>query len=199
MRSMLSPRTLALSFVTAAMAACASSDPPDAPAGATADGGTTVTPAPTPSEPGDETDSGDGTRDDAGADGAPPADGGGDGASGDGGGGTGETCIGFGAKSPCGAAGKPDYGYVCFGGSPPGVSGCALASKSIAGETYCCTQLACVAQPDRDAADCKSAQRPHRYQCAVDEGNALLAQPPAGCSEDVGALIDKSSRFYCCP
>lgn len=199
MPAMLPSRSLIVPLVVAALAACASTDPPGASGAPSGDGGAIAEPTPTPPDP-DETDDRDAaTTGDAGGDGASPDDGGKDGSIDDGGTGTGETCIGFGAKAPCGTGGKPAYGYVCVDGSPPGIAGCALASKSIAGETYCCTQLACVAQPDRDAVDCKSAQRPHRFQCAVDGADALLAQPPAGCSEDVGAAIPTSSRFYCCP
>ncbi len=68
----------------------------------------------------------------------------------DAGGGTGETCVGFAENDPCGAMGLPQYGYVCFNGSPPGIAGCELASSAGAlGDTYCCTENKCVAQPDQ--------------------------------------------------
>ena len=137
---------------------------------------------------------------DSGSDASLP-DGGGDSGGGDGGLGTGETCVGFGAKDPCGVANKrPDYGYVCFNGGPPGISGCELANKSIVGDTYCCSKLACVAQPDQDAKSCNGKPgKPHRFQCAIDKNDALLAKPGGGCEEDVAAKIPTSSRFYCCP
>lgn len=154
-----------------------------------------------------------GTEDDAAASGdgtTKPKDGGvitDDDASTDSGGGTdsgtdtgttgkGETCIGFGTGTPCGANGNPDYGYVCFNGSPPGFTGCKQASSSAFGETYCCPDNKCVAQPDQDK-ECKAAGTPHRYQCPPDGMGGSVA-PPAGCA-DGGSGGSAVERFYCCP
>ena len=110
--------------------------------------------------------------------------------------GKGETCIGFAKGTPCGANGLPDYGYVCFNGSPPGIAGCKLATSSAFGETYCCTENKCVAQPDQDKT-CKAAGTHHRYQCPP-EGDAGSVAPPVGCA-DAGSGGSALERFYCCP
>jgi hypothetical protein len=120
-------------------------------------------------------------------------------AGGDGGNeGKGETCIGFAKGTPCGANGFGDYGYVCFGGSPPGIVGCKLASSTGSfGDTYCCTENKCVAQPDQDK-ECKAkAGTPHRFQCPPD-GDAGPVAAPAGCVS-AGGGGSAVENFYCCP
>jgi hypothetical protein len=93
--------------------------------------------------------------------------------------------------------GLPDYGYVCFNGSPPGIAGCKLASSTGSfGDTYCCTENKCVAEPDQDK-ECKAPSPPHRYQCPPD-GNGGSVAPPAGCA-DGGGGGSAVERFYCCP
>ena len=114
-----------------------------------------------------------------------------------GGNGKGETCIGFARGSPCGANGFGDYGYVCFNGSPPGIAGCKLATSTGSfGDTYCCTENKCVAQPDQDK-ECKTAAAPHRYQCPP-EGDGGSVAPAAGCT-DGGAGASAVEHFSCCP
>jgi hypothetical protein len=111
--------------------------------------------------------------------------------------GKGETCIGFAKGTPCGAGGLPDYGYVCFNGSPPGLAGCVLATSAGSfGDTYCCTENTCVAQPDQDK-ECKAPGTPHRYQCPPNGAGGSVA-PPVGCA-DAGAGGTALERFYCCP
>lgn len=110
---------------------------------------------------------------------------------------TGETCVGFGKGTPCGAGAFPqEYGYVCFNGGPPGFTGCKQASKTAFGETWCCAENKCVAQPDQDAKECKTAGKPHRYQCPPNGSGGNVA-PPAGCTGgDAGTAVEV---FYCCP
>ena len=111
---------------------------------------------------------------------------------------TGQTCVGFGAGSPCDpGCGLPAYGYVCFNGGPPGFTGCVQASSTGSfGDTYCCPKNDCVAQPDQDTM-CGAAGKPHRFQCPPDgAGNAV--SPPAGCG-DGGAGATALEKFYCCP
>ncbi|MDB4943675.1 MAG: hypothetical protein JWP97_3209 [Labilithrix sp.] len=112
--------------------------------------------------------------------------------------GTGETCVGFARSMPCGAGGLPPYGYVCFHGSPPGIAGCVLASSTGSfGDTYCCAENACVAQPDQDK-ECPSAATPHRFQCPpAGDGGALA--PPPGCVVGSGSGGSSVESFYCCP
>ena len=108
--------------------------------------------------------------------------------------GKGETCIGFAKGTPCGANGFGDYGYVCFNGSPPGIAGCKLASSTGSfGDTYCCSENKCVAQPDQDK-ECKTAGAPHRFQCPPN-GDAGPVMAPAGCIS-AGSAVE---NFYCCP
>ncbi|MDB4937930.1 MAG: Poly(3-hydroxybutyrate) depolymerase [Labilithrix sp.] len=109
----------------------------------------------------------------------------------------GETCIGFGKGTPCGAAcGLPAFGYVCFNGGPPGFAGCLQAGTTSFGDTYCCPENECVPQPDQDK-ECKTAGKPHRYQCPPDESGSPVA-PPAGCAgTDAGSTALET--FYCCP
>jgi hypothetical protein len=110
---------------------------------------------------------------------------------------TGETCVGFGKGTPCDTAcGLPQYGYVCFSGGPPGFAGCVQASSSAFGETYCCPDNKCVAQPDQDAM-CTNGAKPHRYQCPPNGSGGNVA-PPAGCTE-TGSGTTPIERFYCCP
>ena len=111
--------------------------------------------------------------------------------------GKGETCIGFARGAPCGANGFADYGYVCFNGSPPGIAGCKLATSTGSfGDTYCCTENKCVAQPDQDK-ECKAAGTPHRYQCPP-QGDGGAVAPPAGCA-DGGSGGSAVEHFSCCP
>lgn len=112
--------------------------------------------------------------------------------------GVGETCIGYGdTGDTCDTEqGKP-YGYVCFGGAPPGVKGCKLTRTSgTLGNNYCCEENPCVEQIDQGAACNGVSGKPHRYQCPPDgAGNAT---PPAGCEEhnSGGSAVEK---YYCCP
>ena len=110
--------------------------------------------------------------------------------------GKGETCIGFAKGSPCGAVGLPDYGYVCVNGSPPGIGGCKLASSSSFGDTYCCPDDRCVAQPDQDGM-CKTAAKSHRFQCPPDGAGGNVA-PASGCV-DGGFGGSALEHFFCCP
>jgi hypothetical protein len=114
----------------------------------------------------------------------------------------GETCVGFGKHpDPCDTAcGIPAYGYACFEGSPPGFTGCVQArDNGILGETYCCPDNACVAQPDQDGmcAGVEGGGKPKRYQCPPNDSGGNVA-PPAGCVEhnSGGSPVEK---FYCCP
>ncbi len=110
----------------------------------------------------------------------------------------GETCIGFGKSgSTCDKACGRAYGYVCVDGGPPGFSDCVRVSSSFLGESYCCTENKCVAQPDQDKECTGVAGMPHRYQCPIgDDGGALA--PPAGCQEK-GSGGSSAEKFYCCP
>ena len=110
---------------------------------------------------------------------------------------TGETCIGFGKGTPCGAGAFPDYGYVCFNGGPPGFASCKQASSTSFGDTWCCPENKCVAQPDQDSKTCTNASKPHRYQCPPDGDGGNVA-PPASCT-DGGAGGSAVELFYCCP
>jgi len=184
------PRALALlvgSFALASMASvidgCGSDSADPVPGG----GSTIDSPGSTPdgAKPDDSGSGSDGATDSA-------ADSAADGAAT----GKGETCIGFAKGTPCGANGFADYGYVCFNGSPPGIAGCKLATSSSFGETYCCTENKCVAQPDQDKV-CTAGGTPHRYQCPP-EGDAGSVAPAAGCV-DGGAGGSPLERFYCCP
>lgn len=110
----------------------------------------------------------------------------------------GETCVGFGpsadsCKNACGRS----YGYVCVDGGPPGFTDCVRVSSSFLGETYCCTEDTCVAQPDQDKECSGVAGKPHRYQCpAGDDGGTVT--PAAGCQEK-GSGGSSAEKFYCCP
>jgi len=111
---------------------------------------------------------------------------------------TGETCIGFGAGDPCKkACGLPAFGYVCFNGGPPGFAGCVQASSTSAfGDTYCCPDDRCVAQPDQDGM-CKTAAKSHRFQCPPDGAGGNVA-PASGCV-DGGFGGSALEHFFCCP
>lgn len=142
-----------------------------------------------PGSNGDGSTAADSARPDGGNDGAPAVDSGPSS--------TGETCIGFAKGTPCGSGGLPDYGYVCFGGSPPGIAGCVLGSSTGSfGDTWCCTENKCVAQPDRDK-ECTAPGTPHRYQCPP-QGDAGNTPPPLGCA-DGGTGASALERYYCCP
>lgn len=111
---------------------------------------------------------------------------------------TGETCVGFGAGDPCKTAcGLPAYGYVCFNGGPPGFAGCVQASSTGAfGDTYCCPDDKCVAQPDQDGM-CTTAGKSHRFQCPPDGAGGNVA-PASGCV-DGGFGGSALEHFFCCP
>ncbi len=111
---------------------------------------------------------------------------------------TGETCIGFGTGDPCKkACGLPAFGYVCFNGGPPGFAGCVQASSTSAfGDTYCCPDDRCVAQPDQDGM-CKTAGKSHRFQCPPDGAGGNVA-PASGCV-DGGFGGSALEHFFCCP
>ena len=125
---------------------------------------------------------------------SPTKDSGGTDASGDAG--PGETCIGYGEGDTCmSEPGKP-YGYVCFGGAPPGVTGCKLLSSSSLGNSYCCSENVCVEQIDQGAACNGVSGKPHRFQCPpTTSGNTT---PPAGCVEHDSGSTDLE-KYYCCP
>jgi hypothetical protein len=111
--------------------------------------------------------------------------------------GQGESCVGFAQGTPCGASGLPAYGYVCVHGSPPGIAGCVLASSAGSfGDTWCCNENLCVAQPDQDGA-CVDAGVPHRFQ-GPPSGDAGWVAAPAACvaASGGGSALEK---FYCCP
>lgn len=154
-------------------------------------GGITDDASTSPDSPGSKTDGAlDGAASDGGADATV------DSASDGGTTGKGETCIGFAKGSPCGAAELPDYGYVCVNGSPPGIAGCKLASSSSFGDTYCCAENKCVAQPDQDK-ECKGGKPPHRFQCPPQGDSGANVAPAAGCvSAGGGGGLE---AFFCCP
>lgn len=185
------PSALALllaSFALASMAVVVEGCGADSADPVAGDGSTTDSPG---SQPDGSTPDDDGSTGDGGTDSAV------DGAVDSGANGKGETCIGFAKGTPCGANGFADYGYVCFNGSPPGIAGCKLATSTGSfGDTYCCTENKCVAQPDQDK-ECKAAGTPHRYQCPP-EGDAGSVAPSAGCLA-AGAGGSALEHFYCCP
>ena len=110
---------------------------------------------------------------------------------------TGETCIGYGAGETCETEQGTPYGYVCFGGAPPGVEGCKLTRESASiGNNYCCTENVCVEQIDQGAQCNGVSGKPRRFQCPpTDTGNAT---PPAGCVEHDSGSSDVE-KYYCCP
>ena len=109
----------------------------------------------------------------------------------------GETCIGFGSGTPCNdACGL--YGYRCFGGHPPGLTGCLQVNASaLLGETYCCATNACVAEPDQDAMCAGFPGKPHRFQCPPTADGGTVAAP-LGCVA-AGSGGTALEQFYCCP
>lgn len=110
----------------------------------------------------------------------------------------GETCIGFGKTgSTCANACGRAYGFVCVGGGPPGFEGCVQVSTSSFGESYCCAENKCVAQPDQDKECVSVSGKPHRYQCPIAEDGGPLT-PPSGCTEK-GSGGSSAEKFYCCP
>ena len=112
--------------------------------------------------------------------------------------GAGETCIGYGPGDTCPASCGQPFGYVCFGGPPPGFEGCRETRTSDAlGNSYCCPKNDCVAQPDQDESCASKAGTPHRYQCPPDESGGNVA-PPSGCVES-GSGGSNVEKFYCCP
>lgn len=189
---------LVTSVVLAVAAACGTGDPaapsaPDAPGG---DAGGPRVDAPVTPEAGGPTDAPeDAPGGDAGVDAACALDGAAPPVADDG---LGETCTGYGEGDPCDpACAVPRYGYVCVGGSPPGLAGCRLLREGgVIGSTYCCPDLACVRQPDQDALCAAEGPRSRRFQCAAHADGGLEATPPADCREVGDAL--PGSRFYCC-
>lgn len=112
----------------------------------------------------------------------------------------GETCIGFGAKADSCDAGCNPYGYVCFGGGPPAFANChEIRTSAVIGNTYCCSENKCVAEPDQDP-QCldAGAGKTHRYQCPPNENGSGNVAPPAGCVEH-NAGSSAVEKFYCCP
>jgi poly(hydroxyalkanoate) depolymerase family esterase len=110
--------------------------------------------------------------------------------------GPGETCVGYGEGESCGMEqGKP-YGYVCFGGPPPGVDDCKLKQSSSLGSSYCCSENVCVEQIDQSAACSAVTGKPHRFQCPpTATGNAT---PAADCVEH-NSGSSSVEKYYCCP
>lgn len=168
--------------VLVAGASCSSEETTPAPAPATSDAG----------------DAGGSPPDASSSDSSSPgSDAGNDASSSTGDAGVGETCAGYGAGQTCESEqGKP-FGYVCFGGPPPGVSGCKLTRESASlGNNYCCAENVCVEQIDQSAACNGVAGKPRRVQCPpTDTGNAT---PPAGCVEHASGSTE-IEKYYCCP
>jgi len=110
----------------------------------------------------------------------------------------GETCVGFGADpETCDPTCEQPYGYVCFDGAPPEFEGCRKVTDSAFGQTYCCPENRCVAQPDQDAMCGGVTGKPHRFQCPPNGSGGNVA-PPAGCAE-TGSGQTELEKFYCCP
>jgi hypothetical protein len=106
----------------------------------------------------------------------------------------GETCTGFGKGDPC----TPEcglYGYVCFNGGPPGFTGCLRVSSTSFGDTYCCAENKCVAEPDQDSHCAGAAGKPHLYQCPPDGTDGGSVAPPAGCATTTPL---GPYAYYCC-
>jgi hypothetical protein len=111
---------------------------------------------------------------------------------------TGETCTGFGAGDPCDpACGLPAYGYVCFNGGPPGFTGCVRARASTLGDTYCCPNDDCVAEPDQDSQCAGESGKPHLYQCPPNGTDGGSVAPPNGCASK--AVGGSPYAYACCP
>jgi hypothetical protein len=147
---------------------------------------TTSAPAPDAGTPAPDADSGTTSPKDAGADTTPA----------DTDAGIGETCIGYGEGETCATVqGKP-YGYVCFNGAPPGIEGCTLKMSSSVGNSYCCSENACVEQIDQGSACTGVTGTPHRFECPpTATGNAT---PPAECEEHNSGSTEVE-KYYCCP
>lgn len=110
----------------------------------------------------------------------------------------GETCVGYGAGDTCQTEqGKP-FGYVCFGGPPPGIDGCKETRTSASlGNNYCCSENDCVEQIDQGAQCNGVSGKPRRVQCPP-SGDAGNVTPPAGCVEhNSGSTV--LEKLYCCP
>lgn len=173
----------AVSLAVAAFAACSSEESSSTTTPGTDAGGTDAKPAPGDASTGGE--GGGGKTIDGG-------DAGGDAATT-----SGETCIGYGKGESC-EGGVPPYGYVCFGGPPPGFTGCVETRTSASlGNNYCCPTNDCVAQPDQDKQCNGVSGKPHRFQCPP-AGDGGTVAPPSGCVEHAsgGSALEK---FYCCP
>lgn len=110
----------------------------------------------------------------------------------------GETCVGFGVSAECEQAGCGRYGYVCFGGGPPNITGCSEKSTGAYGNSYCCPTNECVAQPDQNA-QCNDAPAGlrKRYQCPPNGIGGHVA-PPTGCVEHKSGET-AVERMFCCP
>ena len=108
----------------------------------------------------------------------------------------GETCIGYGAGETCADVAEKPYGYICVNGAPPGITGCTLKSASSLGDSWCCSENACVEQIDQSAACDGVTGKPHRVQCPPTESGH--ATPPPDCEEHQSGETDLE-KFYCCP
>lgn len=112
---------------------------------------------------------------------------------------TGETCTGFGETGdPCDpACGLPRYGYLCFNGGPPGFAGCVQVRATSLGETYCCPNNDCVAEPDQDARCSGASGKPHLYQCPPEGKDGGAAAPASDCVAE--PVPGSPYPYYCCP
>ncbi len=176
----------ALALALATAFACSSEDATTS--SAAADGGTdAVTPGPKDASGGEE-------EEDAAT--APDA---GDAGTGSDASKPGETCVGYGAGDSCKTEqGKP-YGYVCFGGPPPGIDGCKETRTSASlGNNYCCSENDCVEQIDQSAQCNAVSGKPRRLQCPPAGDGGSNVAPPAGCVEH-GSGATALEKFYCCP
>jgi hypothetical protein len=112
--------------------------------------------------------------------------------------GNGETCAGYGTGESCDVACGQPYGYVCFDGPPPGLTGCRETRvHALFGNNYCCPNNACVAQPDRNAMCDGVTGKPNRFQCPPAPGGGNVA-PAQGCVEH-GSGATNVEKYYCCP
>jgi hypothetical protein len=114
---------------------------------------------------------------------------------------TGETCTGFGSSADtCDpVCGLPAYGYVCFNGGPPGLSGCVQVRSSSLGETYCCANNACVAEPDQDTQCAAVSGKPHLYQCPPDGTDGGTVAPAGGSACAAQVVAGSPYAYFCCP
>lgn len=112
---------------------------------------------------------------------------------------TGETCVGYGAGDTCQTEqGKP-FGYVCFGGPPPGIDGCKETRTSGSlGNNYCCSENDCVEQIDQSAQCNGVSGKPRRVQCPPTGDGGSNVAPPAGCVEHNSGST-ALEKLYCCP